>query len=240
MADRAMKNKAEFSLKYSIGESDRKNSDAARAYSLSIDEADTLRSEALATDTRHLPSGYFMNPRMIGSYMGASIILVATYFQFQAGAAVITSTINPDIGPSENVALFSTAWTTAQPIALLRFGRLLDRFGRRQFARWSCVLAIVGGVVAATAQSIETLTGASVLMDVASGVPASYLLLAGELSSRQKYVGTTVIVVPNVVATGFGPYIGLRLVNIANWRWIYYICIMMMGKLFTSKACFCR
>lgn len=198
---------------------------------LNSEEADKIRSEALATHTSKLKDGYFLSPRIVGSFAGTSIIVVATYFQFQAVAAVITSAINVDIGPSANVALVSTVWTVSQPIALLLFGRLSDRFGRRNFALGSCVLAIIGGIVAATAQSVETLIGAEVIMGIASGVPAAYPLLAGELvSNKQKYFGTALVVVPNVIATGFGAYIGLRLVQVANWRWIFYIYIIMMGK----------
>ncbi|KAF2646766.1 fungal trichothecene efflux pump [Massarina eburnea CBS 473.64] len=197
--------------------------------SLDSEEADKVRSQALATEKSQLPDGYFMSPRVVGSFLGTSIIVVATYFQFQASAAVVTSVINQELGPSPNVALFNTVWTISQPIALLLFGRLSDRFGRRGFALGSCVLAIIGGIVAATARSIETLIGAQVLMGLASGVPAAYPLLAGELmSNEQKYVGTALVVVPNVIATGFGPYIGLRLVNVASWRWIFYIFIIMM------------
>lgn len=207
--------------------------------SLNSDEADKIRSEALAIDSSKLPPGYFMSARMIDSFAGTAIVVAATYFQFQAAAAVITSAINPDIGPSANVALVSTVWTVSQPISLLLFGRLSDRFGRRNFALAYCLLAVIGGIVAATAQSIETLIGAEVIMGIASGVPAAYPLLAGELvSNKQKYVGTAIVVVPNVIATGFGPYIGLALVQEANWRWIFYIFIIMMGKLYTPPHSF--
>lgn len=199
--------------------------------SIDSDEAYRLRSEALATDASKLEDGYFLSPRIVGSFVGTGIVVVATYFQFQALAAVLTSAVYSDIGPSANVALVSTVWSSAQPIALLLFGRLSDRFGRRNFALGSCVLAIIGGIVAATAQSIETLIGAEFIMGIASGVPAAYSLLAGELvSNKYKYVGTALVVVPNVIATGFGAYIGLALVQVANWRWIFYIYIIIMGK----------
>lgn len=199
--------------------------------SVDSDEAYRLRSEALATDTSKLEDGYFLSPRIVGSFVGTGIVVVATYFQFQALAAVLMSAVYPDIGPSANVALVSTVWSAAQPIALLLFGRLSDRFGRRNFALGSCALAIIGGIVAATAQSIETLIGAEVIMGIASGVPAAYPLLAGELvSNKHKYLGTALVVVPNVIATGFGAYIGLALVQVANWRWIFYIYIIMMSK----------
>ncbi|KAF9737478.1 hypothetical protein PMIN04_009176 [Paraphaeosphaeria minitans] len=199
------------------------------AQSMNSEEADKIRSQALATEKTLLPNGYFWSPRMIGSFAGTGIIVCATYFQFQATAAVLGAAIAQDIGPSLNTALVPTVWTISQPISLLLFGRLSDRFGRRGFALASCALAIIGGIVAATAQSIETLIGAQVLMGIASGVPASYPLLAGELmSNKSKFIGTAAVVVPNVIATGFGAYIGLRLAIVANWRWIYYIFIILM------------
>ncbi|KAJ4346641.1 uncharacterized protein N0V89_010572 [Didymosphaeria variabile] len=202
---------------------------SSSAQSLNSEEADKIRSRVLATEKTLLPSGYFWSPKMIGSLAGTGIIVCATYFQFQATAAVLGTAIAQDIGPSLNTALVPTVWTISQPISLLLFGRLSDRFGRRGFALASCALAIIGGIVAATAQSIETLIGAQVLMGIASGVPASYPLLAGELmSNKDKYIGTAAVVVPNVIATGFGAYIGLRLAIVANWRWIYYIFIIMM------------
>ena len=199
--------------------------------SVDSDEAYKLRSEALATDSSKLEDGYFLSPRIVGSFVGTGIVVVATYFQFQALAAVLMLAVYPDIGPSANAALVSTVWSAAQPIALLLFGRLSDRFGRRNFALGSCVLAIVGGIVAATAKSIETLIAAEVIMGIASGVPAAYPLLAGELvSNRYKYFGTALVVIPNIIATGFGAYIGLALVQVANWRWIFYIYIIIMGN----------
>ncbi|KAL1801564.1 hypothetical protein ACET3X_001906 [Alternaria dauci] len=145
--------------------------------SLNPEQADNLRSKALSTDVTKLKCGYFLSPRIVGSFLGTGIVVLATYFQFQALAAAVSS-VNADIGPSANIALVSTVWTVSQPISLLLFGRLSDRFGRRNFALGSCVLAIVGGIVAATVQSIETLIGAEVIMGIASGVPAAYRLLA--------------------------------------------------------------
>jgi predicted MFS family arabinose efflux permease len=73
-------------------------------------------------------------------------------------------------------------------------------------------------------------------MGIASGVPAAYPLLAAELvSNRNKYIGIAIIVVPNFMATDFGAYIGSALVQVANWRRICYIYIIVMGKLMTLE-----
>lgn len=197
---------------------------------LSQEEADQLRSQALSSDRKTLPAGYYSSIRIVGTFVGIAISLVATYFAYQAGASVIIS-INNDIGPSENSSLFAIVWSAAQPISVLLFGSLSDRFGRRNWALAAMLLGIVGGAVAATAKTINTLIGAMVLLGLASGVPASYPLLTGELATNKgKFLATVTVVVPNIIATGFGPYIGQRLVVYATWRWIFYIYIIMMGE----------
>ncbi|KAL0260170.1 hypothetical protein SLS55_005916 [Diplodia seriata] len=197
---------------------------------LSQDEADKLRSQALSSDRDTIPPGYFSSIRIVGTFVGIALALVATYFAYQAGAAVIIS-INEDIGPSENSSLFAIVWTAAQPISILLFGSLSDRFGRRNWALAANVLGIVGAIVACTAKTMNTLIGAMVLLGLASGVPASYPLLTGELATNKgKFLATITVVVPNVIATGFGPYIGQRLVVYSSWRWIFIIYIIMMGE----------
>lgn len=115
-------------------EDDPKDLHDSPAQSLNSEEADKIRSQVLATEKTLLPSGYFWSPKMIGSFAGTGIIVCATYFQFQATAAVLGTAISQDIRPSLNTALVPTVWTISQPISLLLFGRLSDRFGRRGFA----------------------------------------------------------------------------------------------------------
>ncbi|KAB2573271.1 Siderophore iron transporter 1 [Lasiodiplodia theobromae] len=205
-----------------------RNKQAINVALLSQEEADQLRSQALSSDRATLPAGYYSSIRIVGTFVGIAISLVATYFAYQAGASVIIS-INNDIGPSENSSLFAIVWSAAQPISVLLFGSLSDRFGRRNWALAAMLLGIVGGAVAATAKTMNTLIGAMVLLGLASGVPASYPLLTGELATNKgKFLATVTVVVPNIIATGFGPYIGQRLVVYATWRWIFYIYIIMM------------
>lgn len=206
-----------------------RNSDTDVQSSLGYEDGDVKRSKALAAHREQLPAGYYRSSRLVGTFFGIGMSLVATYFAFQAGAAAVAS-INQDIGPSDNSSLFSIVWTISQPISILLFGRLSDRFGRRNFVIGANILGIIGGIVACTAKTMNTLVGAQVLLGLASGPPASYPLMTGELmSNKSKFLGTICVVIPNVIATGFGPYIGQRLVFVANWRWIVYIYLMMIG-----------
>lgn len=202
---------------------------------LTEQELHEIRSRALTADRSDLPEGYYISPRFIGTFAGIAFSLAATYFAFEAAAGCIVQ-INADIGPSDNYYLFSIVWSIGQPIGILFFGRNSDIFGRRNFALAANCLGIIGGIVACTATSINQLIGANVILGLASGIPASYPLLTGELlANRLKYLGTLIVVVPNIVATGFGPYLGIRLATLASWRWIFYIYIILMGKCHTGR-----
>lgn len=187
------------------------------------DNVDKLRSEALAADSKQLPQGYYSSTRVIGTFGGIGFSLLGTYWAFSVGAAVITA-INQDIGPSANSSLFSIVWTTCNCISILLFGRLSDRFGRRGLAISSNLLGIIGGIVAATAPTMNALIGANVLIGLSSGPLASYPLLTGELATNKtKYLATVLVVIPNVIATGFGAYLGQRIMLQTTWRWIFII-----------------
>lgn len=66
------------------------------------------------------------------------------------------------VGPSQNSSLYSIIWSLCNAIGLLLTGRLSDKFGRRYFVLAAGALAIVGGIVAATAKTMNTLIGANV------------------------------------------------------------------------------
>lgn len=66
------------------------------------------------------------------------------------------------LGPSDNSSLYSIIWSLCNAIGLLLTGRLSDKFGRRYFVLGAGVLAIVGGIVACTAKTMNTLIGANV------------------------------------------------------------------------------
>jgi MFS family permease len=64
-------------------------------------------------------------------------------------------------------------------ISLLITGRLSDKFGRRYFLLFAGALAVIGGIVACTAKTMNTLIGANVIIGMASGVHSSQSLFTG-------------------------------------------------------------
>lgn len=67
------------------------------------------------------------------------------------------------------------------------------------------------------------------MIGLSSGPSASYPLLTGELATNKtKYLATVLVVIPNVIAIGFGAYLRQRIVLQTTWRWIFIIYIIFM------------
>nr|BAX01966.1 trichothecene efflux pump [Fusarium asiaticum] len=187
---------------------------------------DRLRAEALATTAAELPEGYYTSARVMASFAAFSLNVCATYFVLQASASALPNILQ-DIGQSENESLFSTLWTTGQAVSILVMGRLTDRFGRRPFVIATHILGLVGAIVGCTANKFNTLLAAMTMLGVAAGPAGASPLFIGELmSNKTKFLGLLVVSGPNIVAN-MGPYFGQRLSIEGDWRWIFYIYIII-------------
>ncbi|KAM0304493.1 hypothetical protein ACHAPM_002591 [Fusarium culmorum] len=187
---------------------------------------DRLRAQALATTADELPEGYYTSPRVIASFAGFSLNVCSTYFVLQASASALPNILQ-DIGQSENQGLFSTLWTMGQAVSILVMGRLTDRFGRRPFVIATHIIGLVGAIVGCTTNKFNTLLAAMTLLGVAAGPAGSSPLFVGELmSNKTKFLGLLTVSIPTIVMSA-GPYFGQRLSIQGNWRWIFYIYIIM-------------
>ncbi|EXJ63664.1 uncharacterized protein A1O5_11425 [Cladophialophora psammophila CBS 110553] len=78
-------------------------------------------------------------------------------------------------------------------------------------------------------------------MGLAAGAHTCYGLTVGEICpNRFEFVGVAFACLPNIISTGFGQYLGLRIVHCYNWRYIYYIFIPLMVFVIIMQVVFYR
>jgi hypothetical protein len=116
----------------------------------------------------------------VGTYLA---ILLGCNAAFAGFLMPVTSLalIEAELGPSPNAVWVSLAWILLSAISFVLLGRLSDIFGRRWFWTGSAISALIGSIIGATANHIDTLIAASVFLGAASAAQLSFNICLGEL-----------------------------------------------------------
>lgn len=187
---------------------------------------DTERApEARGHDLNDLPRNYWYSPGFIGSYL-------AVGFAFTAGiggyalAAPLLANINDDIGPSSNIAWFLMAWILCQGIGNLIAVRVNDIFGRRWVFIMGSLLGLIGSIIAATAQSVNALVGAAVIMGLGGGIQISWFWAISELvPMKWRYLANSGAYVMAFPTSPLAPKIAYTIQHTTSvkWRGCFYL-----------------
>ncbi|KAF9887642.1 hypothetical protein FE257_009735 [Aspergillus nanangensis] len=169
-------------------------------------------------------TGYWKSYRLLGSLL-AIVLLGNNLFIGYSMPVNILSVINGDIGPSPNIYLVTMCFTLVSGVLLLVVGRISDIVGRRYFMIGGQAFAVIGSIVAAKANSIETVIGGTVLMAVAGAGQQLYPLLVQELvPNKHRGLAQGAISIGVLPTLGFGPAIARSFVESgAGWRWCYWL-----------------
>ncbi|KIW82954.1 hypothetical protein Z517_02197 [Fonsecaea pedrosoi CBS 271.37] len=175
---------------------------------------------------------HLLEPYTLGSLCAISLALFSCAWGFVAPAAVLTAigqatSVETDASKS-SASLFSIVWTMGTAVGYILVGYLSDILGRR----WTMIVfntfGLIGGIVACTANTLDTLAGANALIGTAAG--AQFTFMSTELlPNRHKIVGMGLVTVIALPAQGLGAYFGNSIVVHLNWRWIYYVYIIVLG-----------
>ncbi|KIX91952.1 uncharacterized protein Z520_12341 [Fonsecaea multimorphosa CBS 102226] len=180
------------------------------------------------TDT--VPPGYYRSTYFLGSLFAIGMGLGAGVAGFGL-AAPILSVIDADIGPSPYLTWVSIAYTLCTAVGSTLIGRLSDIFGRRYYFIGGTVLALLGSIVSATAQSINTLIGGTILIGLGACTQINFCYITAELVPMgARFWVVSMLYFFCVPGSGFGPAIAEAFVTRypgVSWRGCYYLLICM-------------
>ena len=194
------------------------------------------------TDFQHLPKNYYFTPSFLGSMAGVFFGLMAGVGGY-AVAAPILGIINADIGPDQNYVWVALVYSLTLAIGLTFVGRLSDIFGRRWFFIGGAFVAMIGAIVAGTAQSIPTLIGGETLIGLGASTQLSFPFAMGELvPMKHRFLGNAILYLSCFPFSGFGPAVANAVVlhSPAGWRTGYYLLVAIDGVSLLCYVCFCK
>lgn len=117
--------------------------------------------------------------------------------------------INADIGPSDYISWFNIARTLALSFTYTILGRLSDLFGRRWFFIGGNIVALVGIIVCAFAQNVDSLIVGAAVYGLGETVQLSFNVAIGELvPNKYRPMVMSFIFLTNAPIASFGPMIG--------------------------------
>lgn len=192
------------------------------------DDASSIRSEALGDK---LPREYFYSVKFIGCMVGFCLSAISAYIFLLMPTNVLIY-INADIGPSPYLAWVNIARTLALSFTYTILGRLSDLFGRRWFFIGGNLVALVGIIVCASAQNVESLIIGSAVYGIGETVQLSFNVAIGELVPNEyRPMVLSFIFLTNAPFATFGPITSRKFIEHPDlgWRWCYYINIIAVG-----------
>ncbi|KAK6382759.1 hypothetical protein LTS17_003428 [Exophiala oligosperma] len=187
-----------------------------------------------------LPHGYYLSSRFLGSFAAMWFGLAAGVGLFSVASPVL-STINQDLGPSDNYAWIAIAYTLSMAVGQAFVGRLSDILGRRYIFIVGAIFALVGAIVVATAHSINTVIGGMVLGGLGAASQLSYSFALGELvPMKHRFLAIGILFLAILPMSGFGPAIANAAIlhTAAKWRTSFYVVAGVDGVSLALYICF--
>ena len=117
-------------------------------------------------------------------------------------------------------------------MCVLIVGRLGDVLGRRYFLIGGQVLGLIGAAVCATAKTIPTVIGGTVLTGMAGSVQLTFTFVVAELvPNKARPAVNSGLFLSTFPFASFGPVIAQDFVShtAKQWRWNYYLTIITCG-----------
>ena len=144
--------------------------------------------------------------------------------------ATIVNVALPTLGQDLHTSITTIQWVPT--VYLLAFASVIPltgwtagRFGAKPVWLASLGLFMAGSLLAGLSPSIGALIGARVVQGLGGGMimPLGQSMLAQVAGPRRMGRVMSIIGMPLLLAPVFGPLIGGTLIDVASWRWIFFV-----------------
>ncbi|EON68727.1 hypothetical protein W97_07985 [Coniosporium apollinis CBS 100218] len=192
---------------------------------------DLVAAEAVGGHVNDLPKGYYWSPSFIGTFVATCLAQISGYLGWVLPANTISLVI-ASLGPSPNAIWLGVSWTTGAAVGFALVGRLSDIFGRRWFFTSVTVMALIGNIIGASAQSVNMLIATNAINGLAAAGQLSFFVVISELvPDKNRGPWNAVVLTTSLPFAVFGPPVARALYeNTAlQWRWAYILGIIVNG-----------
>ncbi|HPU51123.1 MAG TPA: MDR family MFS transporter [Burkholderiaceae bacterium] len=137
--------------------------------------------------------------------------------------AVATPEIGREFGDMNRVSWLAVAYLLASVVLVPLYGRLADRYGRRQLLGVALCVFTVGSVACSLAPTIQWLIAARTLQGAggAGMMSLSHALIGEVLRPRERARYQGYFSVLFATASLIGPLLGGVVVQMGDWRWLF-------------------
>ncbi|KAH8691682.1 putative siderophore iron transporter, partial [Talaromyces proteolyticus] len=127
-------------------------------------------------------------------------------------------------GNTNNVNWLAGGWSLSGSVAFAIAGQLSDYMGRKQVVFTGQVLLLIGHLVGATAQGLNQIIAAMVIIGAGTGIVfVIYASISEILPNRWRPFGIASPEFLLCVVGSFGPVMARKLTQSVTWRWVFII-----------------
>ena len=136
-----------------------------------------------------------------------------------------TTSIAKDLNGFSLISWIFSIYTLTTCVATPIFGKLADLFGRRSIFTIGLALFLVGSVLCGAAQTMTELIWYRAIQGIGAGAltPVIFTIIGDMYTGVQRGKVQGVVSSMWSIAGLVGPFIGGYFVDMASWRWIFYM-----------------
>jgi len=166
---------------------------------------------------------------MTQSYRSIALVVACALFMEMVDATVLSTalpSIGADLGVSPvSLSLAITAYVLSLALFIPLSGWLADRYGAKQVFVCAIGVFLAGSLACASSDSLGELVAARALQGLGGALmtPVARLILLRAVPRDRLVDAMAWMGVPALVGPLVGPPLGGFLIDVANWRWIFWI-----------------